>query len=574
MAESYLDQLSEDLGVVSFVEGTDTAPEFIGLLERCQRLLEVKLRFESQRDESAPPLIVIAGGTNVGKSTVFNWIVGDGVASSSPLARHTKAPTVYVHQGELGALQNGAFLPRYQRLVLTSPLDPAQEPEDQSAYFLLSHERDDVRGVVLVDSPDIDSTHEKNRRVAEDLLFLADRVLFVATPEKYNDELCVRYLRQACELLKTLTCVLNKGADEEVARDFSEVVVPSLGQEVHVLNLPFVTPKPDPQTDAPYRDELQRAVLLSPAEGVELRRQALRGARARLASDLELLNSRMREELSELDRIRSEVELSLDACQDEYTRFLNSLEFYELDRVFERVLDYFKIPVIDAVYARFRNAVRWIGSTVSGQEAGSSRKLKLQARTEQDRQKAKSLIEATRAAVLELPYQHTLALKEAAPRWVEGLASPSVEAFNKDVDAFQERAAAEAERWIEEQTRHHVELLEKHPYARAALRTVKGTFQIGFGLLSAKLTGGFGPWDLLIGTATERSVKRILEAAGGYVHYQSLKSEFANTRAGLFRDLLRESVGEPLLARLPAGIAPERLDRLGGAAAILRREAL
>ena len=38
------------------------------------------------------------------------------------------------------------------------------------------------------------------------------------------------------------------GADEAVAADFSEVVVPSLGGEVRVLTLPYVTPKPDPKT--------------------------------------------------------------------------------------------------------------------------------------------------------------------------------------------------------------------------------------------------------------------------------------------------------------------------------------
>ena len=45
---------------------------------------------------------------------------------------------------------------------------------------------------------------------------------------------------------------------------------------------------------------------------------------------------------------------------------------------------------------------------------------------------------------------------------------------------------------------------------------MQGVFQVGFGLLSAHLTGGLGPWDVLIGTATERATKAILERAGGY----------------------------------------------------------
>ena len=76
---------------------------------------------------------------------------------------------------------------------------------------------------------------------------------------------------------------------------------------------------------------------------------------------------------------------------------------------------------------------------------------------------------------------------------------------------------------------------------------------------------------MLIGTATERATKAILEKAGGYVQYQKLKAEFTTTQAGLFRGLLEESVENPLLERLPKGVVPERLERLGTAAATLQR---
>ncbi|MBT7693547.1 MAG: hypothetical protein HN750_16250, partial [Gemmatimonadales bacterium] len=166
MAEAFLNQLVTDLDSVGFVSGTEASEDFEQLLWRAQRILAVKLRFEEARSDDSPPLVVIAGGTNVGKSTIFNWIVGEPVASSSPLARHTKAPTVYVHKEKLAALRNGAFLPSYQRLLLTSPDDPAREAADgqDTAYFLLTHDLESVSGVVLVDSPDIDSTHERNRQ--------------------------------------------------------------------------------------------------------------------------------------------------------------------------------------------------------------------------------------------------------------------------------------------------------------------------------------------------------------------------------------------------------------------------
>lgn len=574
-AAAALDQLADDLAAVSFVPGTEAADEVDALLARARRLLEVKLRLEARRPVDAPPLVVIAGGTNVGKSTVFNWVVGDAVASSSPLARHTKAPTVFVHSAEVPALQDGAFLPSYRRTTMHDPTDAAQEPSQGiTSYFLKTHERDDVRGVVLVDSPDIDSTHAGNRSVAEDLLFLADAVVFVATPEKYNDELCVRYLRQATELEKALVCVLNKGADQEVARDFREVVVPGLGGKVTVLTLPYVTPKPDPRQGDPFRGELQRAVLGPRDAGAELRRLALRGAAGRLGRDLTRVVARLREELSELDRVRSEASLVLAARRDEYARFLETQPFFELDDVFRRVLQDFRIPVLDDVYDRVRGAVGLLADGLSRvvRGNGATTKTKEEVRAEADRQKVKELLEAARTEVGEVPYLYTGALRAAAPGWIEGLAATPVEETNAQVSAFLASARGETEAWIEREKQRHVELLRSHPNKRNLLYAIKAVLQIGSGLLSAYLTAGFGPTDLLIGAAAERATKEILERVGGVAYYQTLKTEFVRDRAALLhRVLLEQHAAAPLLARLPAGVAPERLDRLEAAALVLGR---
>lgn len=568
----FFDLLARDLTAASFVPGTQAAAAWEELLERARRLIEVKLRFEERRSDDAPPILVIAGGTNVGKSTVFNWIVGSGVASSSPLARHTKAPTVYVHEGEVHSLDEGGFLPSYRRLHLEAPTDAAAEL-GEAAYFLRSHAQAPLRPVVLVDSPDIDSTHARNRRVAEDLLFLADMVIFVTTPEKYNDELCVSYLRQALELGRQPVCVLNKGGDEEVARDFREVVVPGLSERLTVLCLPYVAPRPDP-TRGEARGQLAKIVADLAEEGPGLRQAARRGAMLAVGADLERVAGRLREELAELDRVRSEIALVLDARRDEYSRFLHALEFYELDRVFERLMEHFKVPVIDHVYDGIRGAFGAISSglarVVTGRGERDARRTKLETRAETDRQKVKELIEVARAEALDLPYRHTAAVRDAVPSWVDGMPGPTIEDLNREVEAYLRRAEADAEAWIDRETRGHLELLEKHPYARNALRAMKGFFQVGFGLLSAHLTGGIGPWDVLIGGATERAAKFLLESAGGFVHYQTLKADFVRARAASFRQLLEQTVAEPLRARVPAGSDPERLERISRAAGLLR----
>ena len=570
-----LTQLSDDLTAVSFVPGTESAADYEALLSRTARLLRVKLTFEARRTPTSAPFVVVAGGTNVGKSTVFNWLVGEAIGSSSPLARHTKAPTVYVPRKELPNIPEGVLLPSYARMTLERPDDAAAEPEGERpvAYFLRLHENPEAAERVLIDSPDIDSTHDRNREVAEDLLFLADQVVFVSTPEKYNDELCVRYLKRAVELQKHLLCVLNKGADADVERDFLQVVVPGLGGEVGTLTLPYVSTGPDPATGDAYREELRQAVFASSIDPGAVRARALEGACVSLGRDLGEITSRLREELSELDRIRAEVDLVLEARRDDYVAFLRGLEFYELDRVFERLMREFRIPVLDSVYDGVRGAFGFLGNNlsrlVSGRQRKNSKQAKLEARAEQDRQKVKELFESARADVMELPYIHAGTMRQAVPGWVAALGGVSVEQGNAEVDAFGRAAEGETERWIEEETRRHVEMLEKHPVARNSLRAMKGFLQIGFGLISAHLTGGLGPWDLLIGTATERATKLMLESAGGHLHYQALRKEFSAKRGEMFLQSLRETVGKQLIDQLPAGVDPARLERLDAAASAL-----
>src|SRR5262245_10011336 len=115
-----LDTLREDLERLAFVPGGEGAAPFEERLRRARHILDVKIRLEAGRGAAAAPFVVVAGGTNVGKSTVFNWLAGETVSKSSPLARTTKAPAVFVHDKERAALENGLFLPDLKKAPLQS----------------------------------------------------------------------------------------------------------------------------------------------------------------------------------------------------------------------------------------------------------------------------------------------------------------------------------------------------------------------------------------------------------------------------------------------------------------------
>jgi len=164
------------------------APMLRGLERRYQECLDARRRYpwpliaraelegvvtdlkrKSESLDAERPLLVVMlmGGTGVGKSTLMNALAGAAVAQASFTRPTTRDPVVYFHQS-----------------IHPDKLDPAMR-----LCKLVRHDRDGLRDKVIVDTPDVDSNDLANRDKLIELLPNADVVLYVGSQEKYHDQI-------------------------------------------------------------------------------------------------------------------------------------------------------------------------------------------------------------------------------------------------------------------------------------------------------------------------------------------------------------------------------------------------
>ncbi len=127
------------------------------------------LRRQAEALDVDRPLLVIMlmGGTGVGKSTTLNALAGGAIAQASFTRPTTRDPVVYYHSS-----------------VRPDRLDPALRH-----CRLAPHDRPELEHKILVDTPDLDSNDLANRDKLISLLPVADVVLYVGSQEKYHDQL-------------------------------------------------------------------------------------------------------------------------------------------------------------------------------------------------------------------------------------------------------------------------------------------------------------------------------------------------------------------------------------------------
>lgn len=143
--------------------------------------------------------IALAGTTGSGKSSMFNAFTSIDRSPAGILRPTTSEPyaCVWGSLTQADELLDWLGVSPRRRFTRESPLDA----NDEAA----------LRGMILLDLPDVDSVEPKHRVEVDRLLHLVDVVVWVCDPQKYADQLVHEgYLRQLAGQRSGLIVALNQ----------------------------------------------------------------------------------------------------------------------------------------------------------------------------------------------------------------------------------------------------------------------------------------------------------------------------------------------------------------------------
>ncbi|MBP7634256.1 GTPase domain-containing protein [Candidatus Ozemobacteraceae bacterium] len=163
-------------------------------------------------------LTVIAGGTNVGKTTLINALAGGNICETSVKACSTEQAALYVHRKRLGTAKN----------LLSGVLPPDE--------LIVTHEREELEHLILVDTPDLDGIKDANRNTFARLLERADLVLVVVTAQKYDSLALYKVLAESMGFRRAVIVLNRLDEGMKTPRELDDIVT-DLRTKIGAMNL-------------------------------------------------------------------------------------------------------------------------------------------------------------------------------------------------------------------------------------------------------------------------------------------------------------------------------------------------
>lgn len=270
-----------------------------GLIEEWREILPLAESFRLQErillfKAKIPALwAVILGGTGTGKSTIFNALCEKPLSETGIERPKTSGPILYAYKH----FDLRAGIPFGGIETTVTPVfgeDPKPTPGQSGRLVILEHDREDLSHLLLADTPDLDSVETVNRQVAEHLYLLSDAVIFVASQEKYADEVPHLFLLRILEDQRLCYLILNKAAESSTKEDVLSTLQRAKRPfpHDHVWLFPFMPNQPSQAISRhPVFRDFQALFLkeLSEAQMPNLRKKTLSRCRRVVQETLERL---------------------------------------------------------------------------------------------------------------------------------------------------------------------------------------------------------------------------------------------------------------------------------------------
>ncbi|MGE3803126.1 MAG: GTPase domain-containing protein [Gemmataceae bacterium] len=516
--------------------------------------------------QPAKPLHVsVLGGAGAGKSTVSNMLVGAPVAEANPQAGFTRHPIAYTStEGASSWAGHLGFLGKLQRLA-----QPTASSMDSDVYQVRSVHVDGslptiLNKYVVWDCPDM-TTYAALGYVSRllEVAGLSDVIVYVASDERYNDEVPTRFLKLLLEAGKPVVCVLTKMREAEAPaflahfqKDVLSKMPPGNPLCVAIPSLPKAALEDPARQAAKYRIPILNQVNVLGEPLADARRRSVRHAMAYLLSQQENLVAVARHDVNALQSWRTIVQSGQVEFENRYRReYLAGERFRRFDEALVRLLELLELPGVGKSLSQALYVVRTPFRLLKGLVT------KQLARPEAPPIPEQPVLEGALSSWLDMLRKEATQRANTHPLWAHvekgfqgGLNDKARERFQQSLRTFQQAQGEE----IERTARQIYEDLEKNPVALNTLRGSKFALDAA-AVLAALAMGGINVWDIVLVPLMASVTHQLVELMGA--RYVDNQREAARERQA---ELVKQHVAIPLgefLAQWPAtgGSSYERL---------------
>ena len=513
-----------------------------------------------ERQPARPLFVAVVGGAGAGKSTVVNFLCGSVVVAANPQAGFTRHPTACVPAAAANAWPSYlGFLGPLARLTETRPADLDEDVYQVSRVPpTAAGAADPMTDFVVWDCPDM-TTWAATGYVGRlmEVVGLADVVVYVASDERYNDEVPTQFLHHVVRAGKAVVVCLTKMREADaraLADHFRKDVLGRLPKAAGGLPVVAVPGLPkgvlaDPGgAGVAVRVALWNAILALCPTPEAARARTVANAVAYLETAGTGLLDVARADLAELDAWRALVAAGKDRFEQRYRQeYLAGEAFRRFDRTRDQVLALLDLPgpgkAVSATLSLLRLPYKYARDFVA----------KVVARPELPAQPERVVCTMALAAWLDTLQAEALRRAGSHPVWAQvvrtfdgGLKGQTMDAFDPVFRAFEVRESDE----LDQAAGAVPNYLTAHPVALNLARFGAVGLDLAAAGVTLDLTWPPGVYQLLLVplavSASRQAVELAVRAAvdGGRARVRSRRESLVATH-----------LSGPLEARLAAAPA-------------------